>query len=330
MKPMNVYFLCLLSISLVSILHKVSGQAEGLEFGFYNITCPNAEAIARQTLSQNRLRDPTAPAALLRLSFHDCQVMGCDASILLKSTANMTAETASDKNFSIRKLDFIDRIKAALETACPNTVSCADIIIMAARDSIFLSGGPLIPIRTGRRDSVSASYASANEDLPSPTVTVDTMLDIFGEKEINTEDAVALLGAHTLGVSHCLNFQNRLTPTRDPIMPTFRYNILTVLCGLPKQVQGLKFAPNDATNFIFDNRYFKDLQAGRALLTIDSELASDPRTSGFVAKFSQDQNHFLERFSTAFQLLTNYNVLTGEQGQIRQKCGFVNPDSQLQ
>lgn len=62
---------------------------------------------------------------------------GCDASVLLDDTASFTGEkTAGPNNNSLRGFDVIDTIKSQLETLCPKVVSCADILAVAARDSI--------------------------------------------------------------------------------------------------------------------------------------------------------------------------------------------------
>ena len=66
---------------------------------------------------------------------------GCDASILLDVP---NSEKTAVQNTGIFGYDLIDDIKAELEAECPGVVSCADIIVMAARDAVEL-------VRTYRR-----------------------------------------------------------------------------------------------------------------------------------------------------------------------------------
>ena len=61
---------------------------------------------------------------------------GCDGSLLLDDSPTIQGEKSAIANAnSARGFDVIDNIKAALEKACPRTVSCADLLTLAHRDA---------------------------------------------------------------------------------------------------------------------------------------------------------------------------------------------------
>lgn len=130
-------------------------------------------------------------------------------------------------------------------------------------------------------------------------------------------------GSHTLGVSHCRNFQNRLWPIKDDTLSPAFSGMLEMICSNPT-LSDISFAQNDATTLYFDNQYFIDIQSGRGLLKIDSEIATDPRTQPYVTAFGQNTQHFFDRFSSGFLKLSNYKVLVGGKGEIRRDCRFIN------
>lgn len=66
-------------------------------------------------------------------------MQGCDGSILLDDTSAIQGEkNALPNKNSVRGFEVIDAIKANVEKACPATVSCADIVTLAAREAVFL------------------------------------------------------------------------------------------------------------------------------------------------------------------------------------------------
>lgn len=122
-------------------------------------------------------------------------IQGCDASILLDSDhSTHKSEMVSSKNFAIRKREMIGYIKSILEYECPGKVSCADIIVLAAKESVSFSGGPHIQIPLGRKDSTTSSYQLADASLPPQGIKVHELIHIFTSKGMNLEESIAIMG----------------------------------------------------------------------------------------------------------------------------------------
>lgn len=60
------------------------------------------------------------------------------------------------------------------------------------------------------------------------------------------------------------------------------------------------------------------------LLGSDQALMSDPTTASMVSAYSQNPFLFSRDFAASMVKLENIGILTGQNGQIRKKCGFVN------
>lgn len=119
-------------------------------------------------------------------------MQGCDASVLLDSHGDNIAEKEAPPNLSLRGFDIIDEIKAALERQCPGIVSCADILALATRDGVALSGGASYGLPTGRRDGFVSSITEAH--IPDPASSVATALSAFQSINLDFSDITTLLG----------------------------------------------------------------------------------------------------------------------------------------
>ncbi|KAL7099897.1 hypothetical protein ACP275_09G115100 [Erythranthe tilingii] len=112
---------------------------KGIRYDYYHEASPSAAKIIRSSIRELYEFRPDVAPALLRLAFHDCFVKGCDSSILLDPTSSSDSDKEAFPNQSLRGFDLIDIIKSEVEEACPGVVSCADIVVFAARESILVA-----------------------------------------------------------------------------------------------------------------------------------------------------------------------------------------------
>ncbi|XP_061372542.1 peroxidase 44-like [Gastrolobium bilobum] len=290
-----------------------------LEIGFYAPTCPTAEEIVHQVVQRNFKSQKFITGALLRMHFHDCFVRGCDASILIDPTQGNKSEKDAPANKSVRGYELIDEIKTALEKECPSTVSCADIITLATRDAVAMAGGPRYSVLTGRRDGLVSNPSEVN--LPSPGSTVPEALKSFVEKNMTLSEMITLLGAHTVGSSHCSFIQMRLSVL--PIDPVLRAKLVQI-CGSAKDHTVFL---DQNTSFVFDNEFYNQILLKKGVLFIDQQLALDPSSSGLVSALAQNDADFQQSFADAIIKMGSIDVLVGKDGEIRKNCRVFNSDS---
>ncbi|KAF9620140.1 hypothetical protein IFM89_010799 [Coptis chinensis] len=182
-----------------------------LRKNFYKDSCPQAEEIIMSIIWKRVASNSTLPSKFLRMHFHDSFVRGCDASVLLNSTPNNKAEKEAMPNLSLAGFDVIDKVKTQLEKTCPGTVSCADIVALAARDSVsYQLQKPMWEVLTGRRDGKISSQSEALANIPSSFWSFSILKQNFSSKGLTVHDLVVLSGSPTIGVGHCNFFSNRL------------------------------------------------------------------------------------------------------------------------
>ncbi|KAK7309725.1 hypothetical protein RJT34_06682 [Clitoria ternatea] len=307
---------------------------ETLREDFYIDSCPDAEQIVSDALTDIFKSNPNSIANLIRLQFHDCFVVGCDASVLLDySKAGDKVEKSSMLNGQLLKgADLIDDIKAKLEQRCPGTVSCSDTLVFATNEAMTLAGLPRRKALGGRRDSlVSLASVAERNNLPMPNWSMDQMLELFKRKGYTPEEMVVLLGAHSVGVAHCDTFMERVydyarTGKPDAALPKKVANEMKMQCphaGTPQfRNPPVSF---DETPTVLDNLFFKNMvEKKKTLLITDSHLIADPRTFPIVKQMADDQALFQRRFVEVMDKLTSMNALIGTDGEIRKTCRSSN------
>ncbi|VAI03721.1 unnamed protein product [Triticum turgidum subsp. durum] len=210
-----------LSLILALVAIASGGASAQLSSGFYSRSCPGMLKAVRSALHPAIATERRVGASIVRLFFHDCFVQGCDASLLLEldDAPGLRGEkNATPNKNSARGFEVIDAVKAAVEECCPGVVSCADILAIAAEESVvFVSiqtyikpclaslyysdmtcvvyvqlGGPSWEVKMGRRDSTTASFNGAENNIPPPTSGLANLTSLFAVQGLSQKDMVAL------------------------------------------------------------------------------------------------------------------------------------------
>ncbi|TYI84628.1 hypothetical protein E1A91_D05G378200v1 [Gossypium mustelinum] len=309
-------------VTLLIVMLSCHAANAQLSPNFYASSCPNLQTIVRNAMSRAVNRETRIGASILRLFFHDCFVNGCDGSILLDDTATFTGEkNAVPNRNSARGFEVIDTIKTNVEAACSATVSCADILALAARDGVALLGGPTWQVPLGRRDARTASQSAANNQIPSPFANLATLTSSFAAKGLSTRDLTALSGGHTIGLARCTTFRGRIYNDTN-IDANFA---ATRRANCPASGGDNNLAPLDIqTPTRFDNDYFRNLVARRGLLHSDQELFNGGSQDALVRTYNNNPATFSADFAAAMVRMGNISPLTGTQGEIRRNCRVVN------
>lgn len=326
MKTITVRDLFIAVASLWVFLCVSADAGEGLAPNFYNNTCPGVYNAVENVVGEYISKHPTMNGPLLRLHFHDCFVRGCDGSVLLNSTNSTKAEKDASPNQTLRGFQIIDTAKAAVEKLCPGVVSCADILALVARDAVHLSGGPFWNVPTGRRDGVVSIENEALTKLPPPTGNLAQLTSIFASNGLDVKDLVVLSGGHTIGISHCSSFSNRLynftgKGDMDPSLNRHYAAKLKLQCKPGDENTAVEMDPGSFRTF--DTHYYTNLMKHKGLLQSDAALLTNNEVQALVNIEAQGSSFFSD-FAVSMEKMGRIGVLTGTAGQIRRHCALTN------
>ncbi|CAL5031220.1 unnamed protein product [Urochloa decumbens] len=296
---------------------------------FYAESCPGVELAVRDVVRSASTLDPSIPGKLLRLVFHDCFVEGCDASVLIQGNGTERTDPA---NLSLGGFNVIDAAKRLLEVVCPATVSCSDIIVLAARDAVVFTGGPAVPVSLGRRDGLVSLASNVRRNIIDTGFSVDAMAASFTAKGLTLDDLVTLSGGHTIGSAHCNTFRERFQVTNGSMTPVdgsmntdYAGELIRACSAANGTVSaGAAVACDSGSASAFDNRYFANLLEGRGLLRTDAVLVQNATTRAKVEEFARSQDGFFASWAESYARLTGLGVKTGADGEIRRTCSSVN------
>ncbi|CAN0917891.1 Peroxidase 51 [Linum grandiflorum] len=320
-----------MAITLAGLFLFIAPAAAQLRQNYYANVCPNVESIVRGAVQKKIQQTFVTIPATIRLFFHDCFVQGCDASVIVASTGSNKAEKDHPDNLSLAGdgFDTVIKAKQAVDAVagCKNKVSCADILALATRDVIALSGGPTYAVELGRLDGLSSTSGSVNGRLPQASFSLNQLNSLFAANGLSQSDMIALSAAHTVGFSHCEKFANRIYnfSRGKPVDPSLDPGYATRLQQMcPKNVDPrIAINMDPVTPNTFDNTYFKNLQKGWGLFTSDQILFTDARSKPTVDSWATNSFAFQQAFINAITKLGRVGVKTGKNGNIRSDCGVL-------
>ncbi|KAK1692152.1 hypothetical protein QYE76_008849 [Lolium multiflorum] len=308
-----------------------ASPAPGLRVGYYthNGRCPQAEKIVRDAVEKATAGEK---AGLIRLFFHDCFVQGCDGSVLLSGA---DTERTAFPNLSLRGFEVIDAAKAALETACPGVVSCADVVAFAGRDASYsLSSGRInYRVPAGRYDGKVSRAGDTFQNLPPPFGDLNLTTAMFAAKGLSQDDMVVLSGAHSIGRSDCSSFPDRLPPVANSstAMEPKLAQQLTGTCSAGGSVNVLQDA---ITPDKLDIQYYTNVLSRNVLFNSDASLTTSTETEGLVEFYAGKRPLFRGKFLGPIQWNHDFEdamvkmgyigVKTSAEGEIRNTCAFIN------
>lgn len=182
---------------------------------------------------------------------------------------SITHELDRPENKGLKKsLKILEKAKNVIDEK--HSVSWADMIAVAGATAVSICGGPEIPVRLGRLDSLTPDPEGK---LPEETLDAPRLKESFQRKGFSTQELIALSGAHTLGSK---GFGN---PT---VFDNSYYKILLEKPWMPSGGMSSMIG-----------------------LPSDRALVEDEECLRWITKYADDQDLFFEDFKKAYIKLIN-------------------------
>jgi len=145
-------------------------------------------------------------AGCVRLAFHACVGDQCGGCLNLQLEANNGLNLTVQALEDVRQTALADSRLAGLPASALTradlwALSAAVAFELAAfKPDVDLTGVPNVAVVFGRQDCATAPYTTLAPTFPSRVWSIDSVLAYFAGFGFNAREAVALIGAHSLGV----------------------------------------------------------------------------------------------------------------------------------
>jgi len=252
--------------------------------------------------------NPAVAASLLRLAFHDA------------ATGRGGRGANGSVKFELERTENVGpSLRLAVDTLRPLVHQCgvgwADAIAVAGAAAVEATGGPSIKVGLGRAD---AQKPDPEGLLPNPGFTGRDVRLYFQQRGMTDEEAVAMLGAHTLG-----RWTSFLGVSKECMAKSEADASAFWTCTREEGTR-LPFTTHPES---FNNEYFKALvefYKRRAvepkpqvrwkyrkpeglprlnLLPSDNAVVFDDALRPIVQRFADDESAFFDAFSRGYQKL---------------------------
>ena len=273
-------------------------------------------------------------------------VQGCDASVLLdKSEKNRHPQKDFGANIDLCGLDVIEMIKTVLKEHCPNIVSCDDIIAYAACDAArYLCRGSIdFAVLAGCLDGVVSRKRDADVFLLDSAFNLTQLVHNFCRKNFTVEEIVILSGAHSIGITHCSSFADRLSTPDSEIDPAY-CSLLLAKChdggatnpavvnnvrdedaaAVAQSMPGFLMRLRAGRDYLYNSYYHNNLAQ---IVTFNSDwaLLMGKEARGHVKEYVENKTMWNQDFTDTLVKLRELPMpAAGSKGEIRKKCNAVN------